>query len=227
MKKLIITGTSSGLGAYIAEQALVQGYHVIGLSRTETKHSDIDWRRCDVADPVSIKNAIWDLRRDSSVYGLINAAGVASMNLTIATPPETAHKLIAINLLGTIYCSSLVGKWLIKQRVGRIINFSSLAVQMAIKGEAIYAASKAGVETFSRSFAREMGDFNVTVNTIAPGPIDTRLLAKVPKKNIEDIVSQQLITRNGTPEDVWKVAKYLLSEDSAMITGDVFHIGGA
>jgi len=227
MKKLIITGTSSGLGAYIATQAVERGYHVVGLSRTKTESKDIDWRPCDVADPKSVKDAIWDLRRDKSVYGLINAAGVASMNLTIATPPATAHRLISINLLGTIYTSSLVGKWLVRQGQGRIINFSTLAVQLAIKGEAIYAASKAGVETFSRSFAREMGDFDVTVNTIAPGPIDTRLLAKVPQENIDGIVKQQLIAKSGTPEDVWKTTKFLLSEDSAMITGDVFHIGGA
>lgn len=227
MNRLIITGASHGLGAHLTERALEHGYGVVGLSRSKPKHDGIDWRPCDISNFNTIKDALWDLRRDEDLYGLINAAGVASMNLTISTPPETVDKLISTNLAGTIYCSMLVGKWLIRQGCGRIINFSTLAVQLAIKGEAVYAASKAGVEAFSRSYARELGEFNVTVNTIAPGPIDTRLLAKVPKENIQKIVDQQLIPNGGTPEDVWNITKFLLSDDANMITGDVFHIGGA
>ena len=226
-KKLIVTGVSDGIGAHLAARAQENGYDIIGLSRTKPDVSWVDWRRCDVSDPDSVKSAVSDLRRDGDLYGLVNAAGIASMNLTIAMPPETANRIVSINLMGTIYCCSLIGKWLARRGVGRIINFSTLAVPLAIKGESVYAASKAGIETFSRSFAREMGDFGITVNVIAPGPMDTKLIAKVPKKNIDAIVNQQLIRKMGTPEDVWSVASFLLDDSSAMVSGDVFHIGGA
>ncbi len=226
-RKLIITGVSNGIGAYLATQAHEAGYDIVGLSRTKPEASWIDWRCCDVSDPDSVKSAVLDLKRDENLYGLINAAGIASMNFTISTPPETANRIIAVNLMGTIYCCSLIGKWLARRGVGRIINFSTIAVPLAIKGESIYAASKAGIETFSRSFAREMGDFAITVNVIAPGPMDTKLIAKVPKEYIDRIVQQQLIRKMGTPADVWNIASFLLSDASSMVTGDVMHVGGA
>jgi 3-oxoacyl-[acyl-carrier protein] reductase len=226
-KKLIVTGVSNGIGAHLASRALEHGFDVVGLSRNAPEKNGVDWRYCDVSDPDSIKEAVSDLKRDEDLFGLINVAGIASMNLTIATPPSTVHKIIAVNLMGTIYCCSLIGKWLARRKTGRIINFSTLAVPLAIKGESVYAASKAGVETFTRSFAREMGDFGVTVNVISPGPMDTKLIAKVPKKNIDGIINQQLICRMGTPEDAWNITSFLLDDASGMVTGDVFHIGGA
>jgi len=226
-RKLIVTGASSGLGAHLCKRAAEAGFEIIGLSRTRPEAPGLDWRHCDVSDADSVKSAVSDLRRDERLFGLINAAGIAAMNLTIATPPETVHRIVAVNLLGTIYCSALIGKWLARRGTGRIINFSTLAVPLAIKGESVYAASKAGVETFSRAFAREMGDFGVTVNVIAPGPIDTKLIAKVPKANVDGIIDRQLIRRMGTLEDVWRIAAFLLSDDSDMVTGDVFHVGGA
>jgi len=226
-RKLIVTGASNGIGAHLCARAIGSGFSVVGLSRTSPKLEDVDWRQCDVSDPESIKSATADLRRDPSIFGLVNAAGIASMNLTIATPPTTIERIIATNLLGTIYCCSILGKALARRGTGRIVNFSTLAVPIALKGEAVYAASKAGVETFSRAFAREMGDFGVTVNVIAPGPMDTKLIAKVPRHNVEKIINQQLITRMGTPEDVWKILEFLFSDSSSLVTGDVFHIGGA
>lgn len=226
-KTLVITGVSNGIGRCFAKRAQECGFNVVGLSRSRPEEKTIDWRQCDVSDPDNVKAAVSDLKRNENLYGLINAAGIASMNLTIATPPSTANRIVAVNLMGTIYCCSLIGKWLARRGCGRIINFSTIAVPLAIKGEAVYAASKSGVETFSRSFAREMGDFGVTVNAIAPGPMDTKLISKVPSENIDRIVDQQLIRKKGTPEDAWNVASFLLSDAGSMVTGDILHIGGA
>jgi len=179
------------------------------------------------ADSVSVATALGDLRRDKSVYGLINAAGIASMNLVITTPPETVRRIIETNLIGTIFCCQAIAPAMVKRGGGRIINFSTLGVPLAIKGEAVYIASKAGIEGFSRAFAREMAPHGVTVNTIAPGPIDTALIEKVPSHKIDDVVARQLIPRQGEPEDVWNIVSLLLSAESSMITGQTIHVGGA
>jgi 3-oxoacyl-[acyl-carrier protein] reductase len=126
-----------------------------------------------------------------------------------------------------MYCSQQGGRLLARKRLGRIVNFSTLAHSIALKGEAVYAASKGGVESFSRTFAREMGDHNVTVNCISPGPIDTDLIAKVPRSNIAMIVGHQIIQRQAVPEDVWNAVSLLLSPAASMVTGDVIHLGGA
>jgi 3-oxoacyl-[acyl-carrier protein] reductase len=174
-----------------------------------------------------VKAAVDDLRRDKSVYALINAAGIASMNLILTTPAETVRKIIETNLMGTIYCCQAIAPALIKRGNGRIINFSTLGVPLAIKGEGIYVASKAGVEGFTRVFAREMAPHGVTVNAVAPGPIETGLLEKVPRDKIDDVVARQLITRQGEPEDVWNIVSLLLKPESAMITGQTIYVGGA
>jgi 3-oxoacyl-[acyl-carrier protein] reductase len=224
---VVVTGASRGLGAHCALRLHESGYRVIGIGRKPTQDLPYVTRIADVTDPESVKAAMDDLKRDASVYALINAAGIASMNLVLTTPPDTVRRIIGTNLLGTIYCCQTLASALIKRGEGRIINFSTLGVPLAIKGEAIYIASKAGVEGFSRAFAREMSPHGVTVNVVAPGPIDTALLEKVPRKNIDAVVERQLITRQGTPEDVWNVVSLLLSKQSEMMTGETIYIGGA
>jgi len=224
---IIVTGASRGLGRYCADQLHARGYRVIGLGRTAVTDTAFEMRAGDVTDPASIAGALMDLRRDTSVYALVNAAGIASMNLVVTTPGETVRRIIETNLLGTIFCCQQVAPALMKRGAGRIINFSTLGVQLAIKGEAIYVASKAGVEGFSRAFAREMSPHGITVNTIAPGPIDTALIAKVPKVNVDAVVKQQIIQKQGEPEDVWNILSLLLSPESSMISGETIHVGGA
>lgn len=227
MDTVIVTGASRGLGRHCAEQLHERGYRVVGLGRTAAADAAFEMRSADVTDPKSIASALADLRRDTSVFALINAAGIASMNLVVTTPGDTVRRIIETNLLGTIFCCQQVAPALIKRGEGRIINFSTLGVPLAIKGEAIYVASKAGVEGFSRAFAREMSPHGVTVNTIAPGPIDTALIAKVPKENVAAVVKQQIIQKQGRPEDVWNIVSLLLSPESSMISGETIHVGGA
>lgn len=224
---VVVTGASRGLGRHLCERLVETGYEVVGLARHAEPLAGVEMLSCDVGDAAAVGAAFAEIRKRKNLYGMINAAGIASMNLVLMTPPETVEKIVRVNLLGTIYCSQQAGKLLARRGRGRIINFSTIAVSLALKGEAVYAASKAGVETFSRTFAREMGDHDVTVNCIAPGPIDTALIAKVPSDKIDRIVARQAITRKGTPEDVWNMVSMLLSPQASMVTGDVLHIGGA
>lgn len=224
---IVVTGASRGLGRHICGRAVAAGWDVIGLARTAEPVDGVRMIACDVADAASVADAFKDVRRAENFFALINAAGIASMNLVLTTPPDTMARILNVNLLGTMLCAQQAGRLLARRKQGRIINFSTIAVTLALKGEAIYAASKAGVESFSRAYAREMGDHGVTVNCIAPGPIATDLIAKVPAASIAKIVAQQAIQKQAQPDDVWDIVSLLLNPAAAMITGDVFHIGGA
>jgi len=227
-KTLVVSGASRGLGRHICARAVEEGWNVIGLARNVEPLAGVHMIACDVGDFAQVEAAFREVKKlaKGSFYGLINAAGIASMNLFVLTPYTTMDRIVRVNLLGTMYCSQQGGKLLARQREGRIINFSTLAHSIALKGEAVYAASKGGVESFSRTFAREMGDHGVTVNCVSPGPVDTDLIAKVPDSNIRMIVGHQIIQRKAVAEDVWDAVSLLLSPAAKLITGDVLHIGG-
>ena len=224
---VVVTGASRGLGHFCADKLHEAGFKVIGIGRASVTDRPYEMRQADVSDSESVASAMKDVRRDPGVFALVNAAGIASMNLVVTTPSETVRRIIETNLLGTIYCCQQIAPALIRRRGGRIINFSTLGVPLAIKGEAIYIASKAGVEAFTRVFARELSPHGITVNAIAPGPIDTALIAKVPRDKVDSVVQQQIIQRQGTPEDVWNILSMLLSPESSMVSGQTLHVGGA
>tara|TARA_B100001250_G_scaffold371355_1_gene356112 strand:- start:168 stop:518 length:351 start_codon:yes stop_codon:yes gene_type:complete len=115
---------------------------------------------------------------------------------------------------------------MIKNKWGSIINFSTIAVPIGLKGESVYVASKAGVEGFSKSFAREMADFNIRVNCIAPGPIDTNLTKTVSKNLIKKIVDQQIIPRQFSEDDVSNLVELLIDKRSETVSGQVISPGG-
>lgn len=228
MKTIVITGASRGIGAALCTGIRAQGdYRVVGLSRSGAVPDGCEGIACDVSDASAVKAALQDAAKDKSLYGLINAAGIASMNLAMATPPETVDRIIRVNLIGTINCCIALSKRFARNKTGRIINFSTIAVPISLKGESVYVASKAGVEGFSKSFAREMADFDVTVNVIAPGPIDTNLIAGVPSAAIERIVDRQIVPKKFETTDIVDLTWFLLSSDSRMISGQVLNVGGA
>ena len=223
---IIVTGASRGLGQAIAERLIEKGEDVIGLARSVSGIS-IDAIECDVSEYTSVKNASREIKRmKKPVKAFINAAGVASMNLAVTTDESTVQKLIQTNLVGTIYCCQLFAPIMLRQKHGSFINFSTIAVALSLKGESVYAASKAGVESFSRTFAREMADFNVKVNCIAPGPIRTDLLRGITDTQIEKITSQQVIPKQFQKSDVCDLVELLLDEKAASLSGQVLNIGG-
>ena len=223
---IIVTGASRGLGQAITERLIERGEEVIGLARN-TSGLKINAIECDVSDYTSVKNASKEVKRmKKPVKAFINAAGVASMNMAVTTDESTVQKLIQTNLVGTIYCCQLFAPIMLRQKQGSFINFSTIAVALALKGESVYAASKAGVESFSRTFAREMADFNVRVNCIAPGPIRTDLLRGITDAQIEKITSQQVIQKQFQKSDVCDLVELLLDEKSTSLSGQVLNVGG-
>ena len=223
---IIVTGASRGLGQAITERLIERGEEVIGLARN-TSGLNTNAIECDVSDYASVKNASKEVKRmKKTVKAFINAAGVASMNMAVTTDESTVQKLIQTNLVGTIYCCQLFAPIMLRQKQGSFINFSTIAVALALKGESVYAASKAGVESFSRTFAREMADFNVRVNCIAPGPIRTDLLRGITDAQIEKITSQQVIQKQFQKSDVFDLVELLLDEKATSLSGQVLNVGG-
>jgi 3-oxoacyl-[acyl-carrier protein] reductase len=223
---ILVTGASRGIGSALCTYFSGKGLPVLGLARSPV-HADFDTAVCDVTDPQALRVLAQRLLAEGrGVSVLINAAGIASMNLALTTPPATAEAIVKTNLLGTIYTCQQFVPHMIRAKAGRVINFSTIAVPLALEGESVYVASKAGVEAFTRTFAREVAGFGITVNCIAPGPIDTDLIKGVPDVKIQRIVDRQVIKRKFSPAEVCALADMLMSESASTLTGQVFHLGG-
>jgi len=223
---IIVTGASRGLGADICDRLIAKGMEPFGLARN-IEGMEFPAMECDISSYDEIKNIARKLKKDGEhVTGLINAAGIASMNLAVLTPPSLSERILRTNLLGTIFTCQLFAPLMMRQKNGFIINFSTIAVALGLKGESIYVASKAGVEGFTRSFAREMSEFNINVNCIAPGPIDTSLLKGITPTQISDIVAQQVITKQFLPSDISDLVELLIDSKSQSLSGQVLSVGG-
>lgn len=223
---IVVTGASRGLGQAVAERLKRNGEEVVGLARSAPK-SHGEFIECDVGDYLSVKEAARKIRsKKQPVTAVINAAGIAAMNMAVTTDQVSVEKIIRTNLIGTIHCCQLFAPMMLRQKFGSFINFSTIAVPLALKGETVYSASKAGVEAFSRGFAREVGEFNIRVNCIAPGPINTDLLKGITEAQIEKIVEQQIIKKQFEKTDVCDLVDLLLDERASPLTGQVFHVGG-
>jgi len=223
---IVVTGASRGLGKAVCERLIGAGRDVLGLARHAGQMPFLS-ASCDVSDYDAVKEVARRLKAEKKdVTGLVNAAGIASMNLAVTTPKETSKKIVATNLLGTIHCCQLLAPLMIRRKAGSIINFSTIAVALGLKGESVYVASKAGVEGFTRSFAREMADFNITVNCIAPGPVDTDLIKGLSAQQVSKVVEQQIIPKQFDADAVCDLVELLFDPRSRSLTGQVMHLGG-
>ena len=157
---------------------------------------------------------------------LLNNAGIASMNHFLTTSTDTVHNIFNTNFLGTFILSREVSKIMMKQKYGRIVNFTSVASALRLEGEAIYAASKHAIENFTQTISKEIAPYNITVNAIGPTPVETDLIKTIPKDKIRDLLGKQAIKRFGTIEDIIKVIDFFIDDKSDFITGQIIYLGG-
>lgn len=223
---IIVTGASRGIGKAIGQRLADNGYDVLGIARSKIDVG-FEFIEADVSNFSELKLIAKNLQsRMIEVTGLINAAGIASLNLALLTPPQIVESIVRVNLVGTIFACQAFSPLMVRGKHGSIINFSSIAVSLGLSGEAVYAASKAGVESFSRTFAREMSGHGIRVNCISPGPIDTALLKGVTDIQIADIIRNQIIQRKFSPSDICDLSEFLIGEKSRSLSGEVLHVGG-
>ncbi len=226
---MIITGARKGIGRFLAEHYLQQGFAVVGCSR---KPSDLQLpgyeHYClDVADELAVKQMFHDVsQKFGRVDVLINNAGIASMNHSLLTPLSTAQKLVNTNFLGTFLFCREAGKLMQRRRSGRIINFTTVASALNLEGEALYAATKSAVESLTRTLARELAPFNITVNAVGPTPVKTDLTRSVPQTKLDALIARQAIPRYGEFADVQNVIDFFIQPESNFITAQVIFLGG-
>jgi 3-oxoacyl-[acyl-carrier protein] reductase len=147
------------------------------------------------------------------------------MNAMALTPLPTARRIVETNLLAPFNFTRSAVR-LMRGSGGRIVNISSVAVPLRLQGEAMYAASKSALETFTRITARELGPLQITCNAVGPTPVRTALVAGVPDHKLESIIDAQAIRRWALPEDVVNVVDFFLRPESSMVTGQVIYLGG-
>jgi 3-oxoacyl-[acyl-carrier protein] reductase len=229
-RHVLITGGRRGLGEALARHCLARGDEVTTCARREMTSLGPRHRHhvADLADPAAVDQLIAKVREEPGYLdALINNAGVASMNALALTPVETVQRILRTNVEGTILMSRAAIRLLRRSTAGRIVNLSTVAVPLRLPGEAVYAASKAAVELFTRVAAREFGDLGVTCNAVGPSPVATDLTAGVPAEKLNRLIEQQAIRRWATAEDVINVIEFFLSPSSQMVTGQIVYLGGA
>lgn len=235
----VITGGTRGIGKQIALELAQNGYDIATNYRTENDDLKdlinqveelgvkINTYKCDVSNFENteefIKNVISDFGK---IDVLINNAGITKDGLLMRMKKEDFEDVIDVNLVGTFNITRNVIPYMIKAKGGRIVNISSVVGVSGNAGQTNYSASKAGIIGFTKSLAKEVASRNITVNAVAPGFIQTKMTDVLKDEVKDEILKQIPLKRFGTTEDVAKTVKFLVSEDSSYITGQVINIDG-
>ena len=226
---ILITGARKGIGRALVEHYLALDHSVVGCSRKESDLvNDRYTHYClDVADEVAVQEMFSQLAATKGRLDvLINNAGIASMNHVLLTSTAKAKEILDTNFIGTFMMCREAARLMKKNRFGRIVNLASVATPLKLEGEAVYAASKAAVISFTQVVAKELASFGITVNAIGPTPIDTDLIKSVPKEKLDQLIGLQAIKRVGTFGDVTNLIDFLIRPESEFITGQVIYLGG-
>lgn len=228
-RRVLITGATRGIGRFLAEHYLSQGDTVIGCGRSEAAiaHANYAHHTVDVTSDAAVTAMFGAIR---SAHGgldvLVNNAGAASMNAFSLTPPSTARRIVDINVIAPMLLTHGAVRLMRRSPAGRIVNLTTIAVPLRLEGEAVYAASKAAIESFTRVVAKELGPMGITCNAVGPSVITTRLTEGVPADTLARLVKSQAIPRQAEPADVANVIDFFLRPESGMITGQIVYLGG-
>lgn len=238
-KVAFITGSTRGIGKQIAITLAESGYDIAVNYRTENddlkntkKEIEEKGVKCFAVqgDVSSFEDCERFIKEIIDEYGkidvLVNNAGITRDTLLMRMKKEDFESVIDINLVGTFNVTKNVISYMLKARSGRIINISSVVGVSGNAGQTNYSASKAGIIGFTKSLAKEVGSRGILVNAVAPGFIETQM-TEVLKDDVKDEIAKSIpLKRMGTPEDVANVVKFLASDDSSYITGQVINIDG-
>ena len=238
-KVALITGATRGIGKEIALELAANGFDIAVNYRSKQdgmeelkKEIEKNNVRCEFvkADVANFEDCESMVKETIEKFGKIdvlgNNAGITKDGLIMRMKKEDFDSVIDVNLTGTFNVTRNVIPYMLKQRSGRIINVSSVVGVAGNAGQTNYSASKAGIIGFTKSLAKEVASRNILVNAIAPGFIDTDMTSVLSDAVKEGINAQIPLKRMGTPREVAKVVKFLSSEDSSYVTGQVINIDG-
>ena len=237
---LVLTGASGGLGSAMAIALAARSSSMVLVGQDLAKlhalkdnvgtHHPlviVELVTGDLSDAVTRQKVLDAARSFSAPLNLlINNAGIASDNLLMRAKPADWDEVIGTNLKGTVLCTKIVSRYMIRQHYGRIVNLSSVVGQTGNVGQSLYAASKAGIIGFTKSLAREVASRNVTVNAVAPGFVESDMTARLPEKLRQDFLQAIPLGRFGTCEEVAEMIVFLAGEKAGYITGQVFNVNG-
>jgi 3-oxoacyl-[acyl-carrier protein] reductase len=238
-KVAFVTGASRGIGQGIAIELARAGAEVAFAYRSsaagaeETRKQIDELGRssqaiaCDVSSFEATEAAIAGVvERFGRLDVVVNNAGIVRDQLIVRMKPEDFDAVIATNLRGAWNVCRVALRPMLRARSGRIINLSSVVVQMGNPGQTNYAASKGGIEALTRSLALEVGSRNITVNAVAPGFIETDMTGQLGEEAAKALRERIPLGRLGSVEDVARAVRFLASEDAAYITGQIIHVNG-
>lgn len=224
-----VTGGTRGIGLACAQALADDGHAVAVGSRTQPTDLDprLSWVSCDVTSAESIDRAFATIEADlGPVTILVANAGITQDTLVLRMSDDAFDRVIDANLGGAFRCAKRAVKGMMKARWGRIVLMSSVVGTTGQTGQANYAASKAGLVGLGRSLAREFASRNITVNLVAPGPIETDMLDALGDDTKAAIVAAVPLGRVGRPDDVAAAVRFLVSEGAGYITGATIPVDG-
>lgn len=231
----LVTGASRGIGRAIAERLVIDGFFVIGTATTAGGAEAISaflgesgrGLTLNVADPKSIEDVLKSINEDFGVPTvLVNNAGITRDNLLMRMKDDEWDDIINTNLTSVFRMSKAVLRGMMKAKTGRIINISSVVGATGNAGQANYAAAKAGMVGFAKSLAKEVGSRNITVNTVAPGFIDTDMTKELSDDIKNNLLASIPLSRLGDAQEIAHAVSFLASEGAGYITGETLHVNG-
>ncbi|KGD63909.1 3-oxoacyl-ACP reductase [Alcanivorax nanhaiticus] len=234
-KVALVTGASRGIGRAIANKLIEDGFFVVGTATSEGGAAAIGealsangaGKVLNVADRQSVETTLKSINEEfGAPVVLVNNAGITRDNIMLRMKDDEWEDVINTNLNSLYRVSKGCLKGMTKARWGRIINISSVVGTMGNAGQANYAAAKGGVEGFTRALAREVGSRNITVNSVAPGFIQTDMTDALPDAQKESLLSGIPLGRLGQPEEIASAVAWLASDGGGYVTGTTLHVNG-
>ena len=233
MKKrnIFISGASRGIGKSMAKHFAKSNFNVVGTSRNNFKFDDdlenLLPLKLDVTSRNDVKDCFDELKSKNLLPDiLINNAGITADQLFLRMSDDDWDDVINTNLTGTFNLTKIFLKNMIKNKFGRIINISSISGLMGNPGQVNYSSSKAALNGFTKSLAKEVGSRNITVNCVAPGFIDTDMTSYIGENERNEILKKIPLNKFGSPEDISKLVMFLMSDQASYITGQTISIDG-